>query len=285
MDIEESGSPNAATHTAPPKGRPVSTLAPHRRPAQRGEDLLLTGLASVAGPLLWWLGSTGSSPGTVAGVKAVEFWIASACAGAGALLAVWWFVALIGIALTAVGHRSRSVRMVRWGQALSPRFLRRVAASVLGINLLVSPAWAVANDPAGTAAIADHHAIDLRQQVPGPTKSLPQPGWLSASGNEPTAEPTASAQLPTPTWRPSAPAPPVPGSGHRDRTNGATPKSVTVRTGDCLWDIAAEELGPYATDLEIDRRWRQWYRLNQPAIGSEADVLVPGTVLRAPPVS
>jgi nucleoid-associated protein YgaU len=60
---------------------------------------------------------------------------------------------------------------------------------------------------------------------------------------------------------------------------------VTVRAGDCLWDIAAEELGPYATDLEVDRRWRQWYRLNEPVIGPDADVLVPGTVLQAPPVS
>jgi hypothetical protein len=275
---------------APPKGRPVIAPTLDRRPALRGDDVVLTVLATAAGPLLWWLGSTGFTPGA-AGLKTVEFMVASACAGAGALLASWWFVALIGTVMTALGHRGRSVRLLRWGQALSPQFLRRVAASVLGINLLVAPgAWAGSDDPAGVATASAHHAdahhpAADRPLAAVPATSPPQPGWLAASREAPTAAPSASGEVPAPTWRPSAPPPPVPGSGHPGRTHGATEKSVTVRAGDCLWDIAAEELGPYATDLEIDRRWRQWYRLNQALIGPEADVLVPGTVLQAPPVS
>jgi hypothetical protein len=276
---------------APPKGRPVSAPTPDRHPALRGEDVVLTVLATAAGPLLWWLGTTGSIPGASAGLKTMEFLVASACAGAGAFLAGWWFVALVGTVMTALGHRGRSVRLVRWGQALSPQFLRRVAASVLGINLLVAPgAWAGGDDPAGLAPVpahhaTAHHAAAVRQVAAVPAASLPRPGWLSASREAPSAAPSVSGELPTPTWRPSAPAPSVPGSGRGGRVPGTTEKSVTVRAGDCLWDIAAEELGPYATDLEIDRRWRQWYRLNQALIGPEADALVPGTVLQAPPVS
>ncbi|MDI3331989.1 MAG: hypothetical protein QJR09_14850 [Micrococcus sp.] len=260
-----------------------------RRPLLRVDDVLLAVLASAAGPLLWWLGSTGLAPGAVAGLQAMEFLVASACAVAGALLAAWWFVALVGTVMTALGHRWRSVWMIRWGQAVSPMFLRRVAASVLGINLLVAPgAWAGADEPRGvTSAQAQHHSAVPQQAAPAAvsTASLPRPGWLAASSDAPSGNPSGSGQIPTPTWRPSAPAPPVPGAGHPGRTHGATPMSVTVRAGDCLWDIAAEELGPYATDLEIDRRWRQWYRLNQPVIGPDADVLAPGTVLQAPPVS
>ena len=257
----------------------------HHRIAPRGDDVALTVLATVTGPLLWWFGSTGLTSESVSGLKAVEFLVASACAGTGALLATWWFVALIGTAMTALGQRSRSVRLVRCGQALSPQFLRRVAASVLGLNLLVAPgSWASTEDPSGiTAAPAAHHVTTPPQQAAVPTAPLPQPGWLATSREAPSGASSPSGELPTPTWRPAAPAPPIPGAGHPGRST--TPKSVTVRAGDCLWDIAAEELGPYATDLEIDRRWRQWYRLNQPVIGADAHVLVPGTVLQAPPVS
>jgi nucleoid-associated protein YgaU len=248
--------------------------------------VVLTVLTTAAGPLLWWLGSAGLTPNAVAGLTAVEFLVASACAGAGALLAVWWFVALVGTAMAALGHRWRSVRLVRWGQAVSPQFLRRVAASTLGINLLLAPgAWAGTEEPGGVTAAPAHHATVVHQQAPGPAATLPQPGWLATSREAPSGASSASGELPTPTWRPSKPTPPVPGSGHPGRTHGATPKSVTVRAGDCLWDLAAEELGPYATDLEIDRRWRQWHRLNQPVIGADADALVPGTILQAPPVS
>lgn len=256
----------------------------HRRIAPRGDDVALTALATVTGPLLWWFGSIGLTSEGVSGLKAVEFLVASACAGTGALLAAWWFVALIGTAMTALGQRSRSVRLVRWGQALSPQFLRRVAASVLGLNLLVAPgSWAGAEDPSGIISAPVHHVTMSGQQATVPAASLPQPGWLAVSREAPSGVPSVSGELPTPTWRPATPDPPVPGAGRQGRST--TPKSVTVRAGDCLWDIAAEELGPYATDLEIDRRWRQWHRFNQPVIGADAHILAPGTVLQAPPVS
>ncbi|MCY1158493.1 MAG: hypothetical protein MOP51_1517 [Citricoccus sp.] len=273
-----------SAQATPPKGSPVDAPSPHRRISLRGDDVALTVLATVAGPLLWWFGATGLSSEAVSGLRALESLVASACAGTGALLAAWWFVALIGTAMTALGQRSSSARLVRCGQALSPQFLRRVAASFLGLNLLVAPAsWAAADDPSGISTARVGHVAVPPQQAAAPAVPVPQPGWLAASHEAPSGTASPPADVPTPTWRPAAPAPPVPGAGHQGRST--TPKSVTVRTGDCLWDIAAEELGPYATDLEIDRRWRQWYQLNRPVVGADADVLVPGTVLQAPPVS
>ena len=57
---------------------------------------------------------------------------------------------------------------------------------------------------------------------------------------------------------------------------------MTVRSGDCLWDIAARELGPDATPREVDRRWRDWHRENADAIGPDPHLLLPGVRL-APP--
>jgi hypothetical protein len=275
---------NESAQATPPKGSPVDAPSPHHRSAPRGDDVALTVLATATGPLLWWFGSTGLSAEAVSGLQAVEVLVASACAGTGALLAAWWFVALMGTALTALGQRSRSVRLVRYGQALSPRFLRRVAAAVLGLNLLVAPgSWAATDDPFGVGTAPGQHVSVARQQAAVLTVPAPRPGWMAASRETPSGTPPPSAAVPSPTWRPAAPAPSLPGAGHQGRST--TPRSVTVRAGDCLWDIAAEELGPYATDLEIDRRWRQWYQLNRPVIGADADVLAPGTVLQAPPVS
>lgn len=260
--------------------------SPHRRPALHGDDVLLAVLCTAAGPLLWWLGSAGLTPVSAAGLQTVELVVAFGSAAAGAVLAAWWFVALLGVATAALGHRLRSVRMVRWGQAVSPAFLRRVVASALGINLLIAPgAWAGTEGSADALVSSVPHSAQDRHPASAPEGPLPRPGWVSTSGGTDSEEPSAREDLPAPNWRPAAPAPPVPGSGHPARTHGTTPKTVTVRSGDCLWDIAAEELGPYATELEIDRRWRQWFHLNHPLIGPDADALVPGTVLQAPPIS
>ena len=53
--------------------------------------------------------------------------------------------------------------------------------------------------------------------------------------------------------------------------------------GDCLWDLAAAELGPDATVLEVDARWREWHRHNRSLIGDDPHLLHTGTVLEVPP--
>jgi hypothetical protein len=292
----------------------VRTTGNDRRPPLRGEDLLLTVLCSAVGPLLWWFGVGGlSEEAGTGGLQFVERMVASTCAGAGAVVALGWFIALAGTGLAVLGYRIRSARLARIGRVLSPAFLRRVAASVLGVNLLLaSGAWA--DGPGGTATAPqptsqDHGAVlaapPASHATPSATMKLPHPGWLTpAPAGPPTpslrpvplpaeraahrtaasSSDAANRALPAPTWKPSSPAPGVPGAARAGQGTADETRSATVRRGDCLWDIAAEELGPYATDLEIDRRWRQWHQHNHTTIGEDASVLIPGTVLKAPPL-
>jgi hypothetical protein len=253
----------------------------HRQPL-RGEDLFLTLLCCAAGPLLWWLGGGGLAPEPGSGdLHTVERVVGSLCAGAGAVVAAWWFTALGGIVLAAVGHRWGSARLARYGHRLSPAFLRRVAASVLGVNLLLAPgAWADTPTPSWSAAAPSASSSPTSTPVRTPAltaaSSIHAPAPASGHGT--------SGVVPEPTWKPAAPNPAVPGTTTTRERADEDLRGATVRRGDCLWDIAAEELGPYATELEIDRRWRQWYRQNQAVIGNDAHALVPGTVLQAPPL-
>lgn len=290
------------------EGHIVGTRPADRRPPLRVEDLILSLLCTAAGPLLWWFGTTALAGAPAGGgLQFVERSVASLCAGAGAIIALWWVVAVLGTALAAVGSRWRSVPLARIGRGLSPAFLRRVAASVLGVNVLLAPgAWAAEAVPAGFKQ--PRPSVDLTVPAPSGPSVVPDPGWLPApgvSGSGPalttavqSAEDDASStgslaavrldapvddDLPTPTWTPGTPAPAAPDSTRPARPSAVDASTVSVRHGDCLWDIAAHELGPTATDLEIDRRWRQWHEHNRAIIGAEADLLLPGTVLTAPP--
>ncbi len=247
-----------------------------QRPPSRVEDLVLTMLCTAAGPLLWWLGTTpGAGSAGSGSLAVVEQSVAVLCAGTGAIIAALWLLALVGVALTACGQRWRSAGLVRLGRRMSPAFLRRVATSLLGVNLLLAPgAWA--DDGVGPGRSPADAVSAPAIETSARHASIPHPGWLPGrQADEPG--------VPSPTWTPRVPGPEVPGAGRAAERTPVETATVAVRTGDCLWDIAAEELGPTATDLEIDRRWRQWYQHNRDRIGAEADLLHPGTILRAPP--
>ncbi|TCC02040.1 LysM peptidoglycan-binding domain-containing protein [Kribbella soli] len=64
----------------------------------------------------------------------------------------------------------------------------------------------------------------------------------------------------------------------------AVPVRIVVRKGDSLWNIAARELGPGATADAIAARWPDWYAANRHVIGNDPDLILPGQVLRIPPV-
>lgn len=61
------------------------------------------------------------------------------------------------------------------------------------------------------------------------------------------------------------------------------PAAVTVRPGDTLWALAERELGPTASPAQVDRRWRELYRLNRSVVGPDPDLIRPGQRLRLPP--
>ena len=48
-------------------------------------------------------------------------------------------------------------------------------------------------------------------------------------------------------------------------------RTVVVRPGDCLWSIAARDLGPGASDAAVDARWRAIYAANHALVGPDPD--------------
>ncbi|UYM04052.1 LysM peptidoglycan-binding domain-containing protein [Solicola gregarius] len=58
--------------------------------------------------------------------------------------------------------------------------------------------------------------------------------------------------------------------------------TVVVRRGDTLWRLAAARLPAGADDGAIAHACRRWYAANRGAIGSDPDLLLPGTRLVQP---
>jgi hypothetical protein len=59
-------------------------------------------------------------------------------------------------------------------------------------------------------------------------------------------------------------------------------RSVVVRSGDCLWSIAARDLPADASPVEVAQRWHALYAANHDLIGPDPDVIEPGQRLRLP---
>lgn len=57
--------------------------------------------------------------------------------------------------------------------------------------------------------------------------------------------------------------------------------AVTVRPGDCLWDIARRRL-THPTPIRVATDWPRWWRNNRAVIGPDPDLVVPGQRLRPP---
>jgi hypothetical protein len=65
------------------------------------------------------------------------------------------------------------------------------------------------------------------------------------------------------------------------RPAGRSP-TIRVRTGDSLWSIASDIAGPGASNARIAAGVSDLYRLNQPVIGPDPDLIHPGTELTPP---
>ena len=80
-------------------------------------------------------------------------------------------------------------------------------------------------------------------------------------------------------FRPKLSSPRHLGAAVRDQV---ADDAVTVAPGDCLWSVAAEHLGPDATDWEIAHQWPLWHQANRSVIGDDPAQLPAGTVLMPP---
>ena len=223
----------------------------------------------------------------------------------GTTVVLWWLVSLllaVVSGLLALSGRRRSAELTG---RLAPRFMRRLVLAVLGFNLLasgvaqaaeppVSPLW----QPTGQVATAP---AQLPAQPPAvsplwqPQAPMVSPGPLARpesrsifdrfTGGDPTTGAAARAGVGAGVGAvasPGAGTAPASASAAGTRPVIGPGADVVVRTGDSLWTLAAEQLGPLATDLEIAEQWPRWFQANRGVIGDDPSLLLPGQILRAP---
>ena len=247
-------------------------------------DVLKAAVPAVLGLLLAWAGlqTRPAGPGGwAASLPALETQAGHLCAVAGSVLLLWWCVgAVCAVSSSLLSRRGYQVAGRRTA-LLAPPFMRRLAAAALGAGLLVQagPAYAAAPSPGVSAASP---AVP-EEAVPGPAGAPALAATAAAAADEP----------PTPLWQPD---PVAPGStlltrpGRSTATESETSVSpdingeIQVAAGDSLWSLAARQLGPAADPAAIAAQWPKWFELNRAVIGDDPDLLVPGQLLRIPPL-
>lgn len=238
--------------------------------------------------------------------------IGVAAAGIGIALLSWWCFALFCACLSAMAHKLGAHRLSAVTAAWSPAFMRRVVATVVGINLLAVP-LAGADEAPGIDPFWHAGTVSTAPAVSGPgggAGSVAGAGNAGGAGESVGTTSTAAGRdvLPPspiepldPLWVPNAPdvdpdllirpsprSNPAEGSGSGTSNSDAAPTAdpeagdVVVKSGDSLWGIVAEALGPYSTDVDVALAWPEWYRANRGTIGADPNLILPGQVLHAP---
>lgn len=240
------------------------------RSASVAAAVLAAGVVNaVAGGLL--VTRLRQSPFTDAGF---EVTIGVTVSAAGIAITGWWVLCLV-VTVVAELRRRRTGRMPCVPGVLSPRFMRRLVGVLLSAHLLAGAPTAVAvatPEPPMVTAPAD-----------------PVPGITATSSRLPVLDgPAVPAPAPgaDPWFVPRAPALPDGAPLVRPPTRADPPTATTTATvmaGDSLWTLAARQLGPLATDLEVARQWPRWHALNRAVIGPDPGLIRPGQVLRIPP--
>ncbi|BBE23341.1 peptidoglycan-binding protein LysM [Arthrobacter sp. MN05-02] len=250
------------------------------------------GVILVCGMVLAGAGSFlyGARPGS--GGSELEGALGIGLAALGMATLAWWVLALGAAVLAELLRRHGRSATADLAARCTPPVMRRLAAVLLGVNLLAVPAMASAA-PGGTASV-----------VTGPTgtgappaASLPgadtrgdaedgiSPYWVPTSSpavadGQQNGHPPGSP-LP-PGWEPA----PMPADGSllvRPGTRAQVGAAeVVVAPGDSLWSIVAARLGPLATPADVAEAWPGWFAANRSVIGDDPSLLLPGQVLHAP---
>jgi nucleoid-associated protein YgaU len=140
------------------------------------------------------------------------------------------------------------------------------------------------------AELAVTALLALGAARPAGASATPVRDWLRQSTSTSTAPTTTSAPSTSATPHPASPSP-VPASrpASTENTPPAALRSATdryvVEPGDCLWRIAARQLGHRATNQAIDSAWRAIYATNRAAVGDDPNLIHPGLVLTLPPLA
>jgi hypothetical protein len=235
--------------------------------------------ALLTGPVL------SEGPGAV---DTVPF--AAALSGICALLllgCIGWLLLTTALTVTAYVARElapgsgRTEALSRLVEGACPALVGRLVAGALGVAVTAGVAAPALADtvfvPGGGPQVG-------AGAVPGGPGPPPRegPGWLT--GLALPDLPDASPQAGRPAGRPTAVArhqPTATVDGSRPR--GQHPVAgVVVRRGDSLWSIASALLPASAGDVETTRAWHRLHHANLSRIGTDPDLILPGTYLVVP---
>jgi hypothetical protein len=207
-------------------------------------------------------------PDRIASADSAALTVAAALAW---LVLGWLAVAVVLVIASSapgwLGHAAGAV-----SRAVIPSAARHIMCAALGVSLLASAAPATAAMPAGP------HAAPAVASAPSDPRQL-NLDW--PVDRPPRHHPTLPAS-PRPD-HPNAgrPVPPALSSSVPPRlANPST--AVVVQPGDTLWGIAAQRLGPGASDRQIGQQWPRWWAVNRQAIGNDPDLINPGQRLTPP---
>ncbi len=231
----------------------------------RADAAIAVGTAALGGLLV----AAGIVIGERQGSGTLTDLVGLAASAVGLLLLAWWLVSLILAFVAGMLAQKAQTRVQRFASAAAPEYMKRIAIAVLGLNMIAIPA-ATASESSVTVNITTSAAAEGAESV--------SPLWVDSQEN-------ATLESVSPQWKPTRQ--PAQGGLLVKQQRAADIRQhneVTVKPGDCLWTLAAEQLGSSATDQQIANQWQLWYSANQDVIGEDPDILLPGTVLTAPSV-
>lgn len=238
----------------------------HTAQARRALAVAAAGSAPPAAVTLLHWGTQGAFAAASAPGPAPLDALVAAAAAVVAWLVLGWLVLALGVAVLAeapgvVGRCGDAV-----AQRVTPTLLRRVARVALGVAVVGGP-LVTTGSPALAASAAALAPVAPSASGVGPFTGVRLPadgcGALDRA------------------WTPDRPA--ASGRGvSKPRPASPQRSPVVVHRGDTLWDIAASRLRPGASDAAVARSWPRWYAANRAAIGSNPDLLRPGTRLHPP---
>ena len=214
------------------------------------------------------------------GIGAVERILGMGAVLLGLLISLGAVLATTASLAQALAHRRGAFGVEQVLSRWSPGFLQRSAILTLGAGLALSSSaagsWSMTPDHA--ASLDDGGGASAAVET-GPDSVLFNP--KSAESDHPTTGRDTKEENMSGLFTPKKDRP------NSDRGQGLPHRSpneaeVTVLPGDTLWDIAADQLGPDATDWEIAKSWPRWYSANRELIGEDPAIIHPGTVLHPP---
>lgn len=215
-----------------------------------------------------------------AGLRSCLLDVAGPAAALGAALFVTDVV--LGV-LTRAGVAARTAETLR---RVSPPLIRHAAELSVTALLTLGAARPAAASPTPVRDWLHQSTATAPTTVPPATSTT-----TTASTTTPAPRPAPRAPARTPATTPTtvpAPAPTSPSPVRPIRpapaANPATDHYV-VEPGDCLWRIAAQRLGPGATNQAIDSAWRAIYAANRAGVGDDPNLIHPGLVLTLPPLA